>query len=126
MNSWERRVPTHKDFLLYMQEARRAQPAPTNPMIPTHAERAQSVLDHPGWVVFEREVEDEIVRVKSRLEGAKTHLVNSLDTTEALLPYRFQIRHLEGLLLGLRFAKDLMPKVIAEGNQSVLASVAHS
>jgi hypothetical protein len=85
-----------------------------------HAERAKSVLDHPGWVFFEQAVQTEIAEVTRQRDLHAASLLASLDPSVETMRYR--LRHLDGLLIGLKYALELMPKAIAEG--SVLSGVA--
>jgi len=85
------------------------------------AEQAKSVLDHPGWAYFEQAVRTEIAEVTRQRELLTASLLSSLDSS--LETMRYRLRHLDGLLIGLKYALELMPKAIAEGSvQSEVAS----
>ena len=85
------------------------------------AERAKSVLDHPGWIYFEQAVQTELAEVTRQRDLLAASLLASLEPSVETMRYR--LRHLDGLLIGLKYALELMPKAIAEGSvQSEVAS----
>lgn len=76
---------------------------------------AQTAVGHPGWQFFLEVVEAEIQKFNQELERQIALLAGSNEDTAALTPIRLRLRRLDGYLAGLKWARDLLPRVIQQG-----------
>ena len=87
------------------------------PRIREVTQKAQTVLDHPGWQHFADALETRMVEVKASRAQFAERMVNGSEMGAQLELLKLNVNKCDAELAGLRFAASVIPQTIELGQR---------
>lgn len=89
------------------------------PEVRADAQRAQTVLEHPGFHMFQMRLGEERARVERQTETVKHRLVHGRGvTTDEIHRLREDAANLDGRLTAIDMALGLLPEIVKAGSEA--------
>lgn len=109
---------TYEDWISANAAKREPPERHVTPEVRADAQRAQTVLEHPGFHMFQAKLGEERARVERQTETVKHRLVHGRGvTTDEIHRLREDASNLDGRLWGLDMALGLLPEIVKAGTE---------
>lgn len=117
-------VPDHSDWVAYLareevrkRQQREKQRASIIPQLRDVAQKAQQVMDHPGWQWYADKIAERVQQVEQMRQQTTQTMVFSTAMGHELELLKIQLNTLDAEMRGLTYAVTLIPQAVKVGQQ---------
>lgn len=84
------------------------------------SEKAQTVVDHPGWQMYLDHLESICANLREGIEARKRAMIRGDELDADLTRMKLEIRAIEAQLSGIELAMGVIPELIKRGEKAAV------